>query len=306
MNTEAVRFFSEGIELPALWRTPEGGMDGPLRAVVQGPGWFGTKDARLYEPYHRALTAAGIGVLILDHRGFRPGDPPEAISLAGQVQDLRNALTYLSTRDDVDARALGVFGSGATGAGNAVLVAAADDRVRAVVAQFPIADGERWLRGMRRDGEWGEFLALLAADRAERVRSGRGRMVDPTSEITLPSAERARTGVKADIADRVPRLAPLALADELLDYRPGAAARDVRAPMLLIAVEGDVVTPESHAVEIYEAARATKSLLMQHDTTHYASYARYGDRVREAIVTWYDEHLVARPLSRRAWEEPRG
>jgi dipeptidyl aminopeptidase/acylaminoacyl peptidase len=299
MNTEEVRFFSEGTELSGLWRTPEDDSPRPLRAVVQGPGWFGAKEAALYEPYHRALTDAGIGVLIIDHRGFRPGDPPESIKLAGQVQDLRNALTYLSAREDVDARALGLFGNGGTGAGNAVLAAASEPRVRAVVAQFPIADGERWLRGMRRDAEWAEFLAALAADRAERVRTGRARTVDPTSEITLPSPERERTAVKADIADRVPRRAPLALADELLAYRPVTAVRDVRAPLLLIAVEGDVVTPESHAVDLYEAARCTTALVMQRDTTHYASYAKYGDAVRTAIVEWYDDHLTPRPLSRR-------
>jgi alpha-beta hydrolase superfamily lysophospholipase len=300
VKTDEVRFFSEGTELSALWRTPAAAANGRLPAVVQGPGWFGTKEARLYEPYHRALTKAGIGVLIIDHRGFRAGDPPESISLAGQVQDLRNALTYLTTRDDVDAGVLGLFGNGATGAGNVVLAAAVDDRVRAVVAQFPIADGKRWLRGMRRDAEWAEFLEQLAADRAERVRSGRGRLVDPTREITLSSPERERTGVKADIADRVPPRAPLAVADELLTYRPAAAARDVRAPMLLVALEGDVVTPESHAIDIYDAARCTKSLVMQHGTTHYASYARYGELVREQILDWYAEHLAHRPLSRQS------
>jgi uncharacterized protein len=303
VRTETVTFFSGGVELPGLWRTPEH-LEGRLRAVVQGPGWFGAKEAALYEPYHEALTAAGIGVLVIDHGGFAPSDPPERISLSRQVGELRDALTYLTTRDDVEPMALGVLGNGATGGGNAVLVAAADDRVRAVVTQFPIADGARWLRGMRSDAQWAAFLEELAADRVERVGGGRGRLVDPLNEITVPSPERRRSGVKADIADRVPRRAALALADEVLTYRPLSAASDVHAPMLVIAVEGDVVTPESHAIDIYEAARCTKALLMQHGTTHYASYTTNGDLVREHIVHWFDEHLGPRPLTLRT-EGPR-
>ena len=46
-----------------------------------------------------------------------------------QLQDLDNAVTYLETRDDVDADAIGIFGSGGTGGGNAILLAAADAAV---------------------------------------------------------------------------------------------------------------------------------------------------------------------------------
>ena len=58
MKTELVSFFSEGDPVSALWRPPDE-PGGPLRAIVQGPGWLGLKDAKLYERYHQAFTGAG-------------------------------------------------------------------------------------------------------------------------------------------------------------------------------------------------------------------------------------------------------
>ena len=66
-----------------------------------------------------------------------------------KLEDLVNGVTYLTTRDDVDPSRIGVFGSGGTGGGNAVMLAAQDPRVRCAVVQVPVADGEDWLRGMR-------------------------------------------------------------------------------------------------------------------------------------------------------------
>src|SRR5258707_10659641 len=114
MRTTGVTFFSEGERIAGLWRTPDDGV-GPFRAIVQGPGWLGLKDAKLYVRYHEALVAAGFGVLVFDYRGFGDSGGPPVLSPARQLQDLINAVTYLSTRDDVDADAIGVFGTGGTG-----------------------------------------------------------------------------------------------------------------------------------------------------------------------------------------------
>jgi uncharacterized protein len=69
-----------------------------------GPGWLGLKDAHLYVRYHEAFTEAGYGVLVFDHRGFGDsGGDRGILSRSRQLADLVNAVTYLTTRDDVDA-----------------------------------------------------------------------------------------------------------------------------------------------------------------------------------------------------------
>lgn len=290
MQTEAVEFFSEGERISALWRTPDV-VSGPLRAIVQGPGWLGLKDSKLYVRYHEALADAGFGVLVIDYRGFGDSGGAKELSPRVQFEDLVNAVTYLTTRDDVDADAIGAFGTGGTGGGNAVLLAAADPRIRAAVSQVPVADGEDWLHRMRSESDWLAFRASLELDRKERVITGKGRRVHPREEIMVPAAERRTTTVKADVDDRIPLDVSLAAADEILAYKPIDAARGLRTPLLVIGVEGDAVTPTDHAVVLYDAAVGPKRLIMQRHTTHYAAYDKYWESVTPLIVDWFDRYV---------------
>jgi dipeptidyl aminopeptidase/acylaminoacyl peptidase len=290
LQTASVEFFSAGERVSALWRTPES-VDEPLRAIVQGPGWLGLKDAKLYVRYHEALCDAGFGVLAIDYRGFGDSGGARELSPRVQLEDLVNAVTYLTTRDDVDADAIGVFGTGGTGGGNAILLAQVDARVRAAVSQVPVADGEDWLHRMRSESDWLAFRASLETDRRERVLTGQGRRVHPREEIMVPAAERRTTTVKADVDDRIPTSVSLAAADEILAYRPIDAARRLTRPLLVIGVEGDAVTPTDHATALYEAARGPKRLVMQRHTTHYGAYDQYWETVTPLIVEWLDRYV---------------
>lgn len=294
MRTDEVSYYSEGARISALWRTPdEPPASGKLRAIIQGPGWLGLRDAKLYVRYHQALTDAGFGVLIIDYRGFGASEGDRGrLSPRDQLQDLVNGVTYLTTRDDVDADAIGAFGSGGTGGGNAVLLAATDSRVRAAVSQLPVADGTDWLHRMRAEHEWLAFLQTLDDDRRDRVLLGKGRLVHPREEIMVPTPERKATKVKADVDDRIPTAVPLSSADEILEYRPVDAARQLRQPLLVIAVEGDATTPTDHAIAIYEAAQGPRQLVMQRHTTHYAAYDQYWESVTPRIVSWFEQYLV--------------
>ena len=293
MKEEEVSFFSEGERISAILRLPDGSPPGSWPAIVQGPGWLGLKDAKLYLRYHEGLTDAGFAVMIFDYRGFGESEGDRRLlSPSRQLEDLVNAVTYLTTREDVDADNIGVFGSGGTGGGNAVLLAAADDRVGCAVAQVPVADGEDWLRRMRREYEWQEFLARLRADREQRVTTGEGELVQPREEIMVPTPERRQTKVKADVDSRVSDGVQLRGAEEILSYKPiDVVDRIAPRGLMVIAVEDDPVTPTDHAISLYERAGAPKKLILQRHTTHYAAYEQYGEEVVPAIVEWFQQHL---------------
>lgn len=312
MKTEQVHFFSVGEQVRALWRTPDH-HQGPLRAIVQGPGWLGLKDGKLYERYHHAFTAAGFGVLVIDYRGFGDSEGSrEVLSPAAQLADLVNAVTYLSTREDVRADAIGTFGTGGTGGGNAVLLAGCDRRIRAAVSQVPVADGADWLHRMRPEHEWLALLATIDEDRRQRVLTGTGRLVNARGDIMIPTPERNATKVKADVDGRVPAKVTLASAEEILAYRPIDAAAGLHTPLMIVAVEDDATTPTDHATALFQAARGPKSLILQRHTTHYAAYDRYWEQVTPRMVAWLDEYVrpadivvrTAEPASERVeiWE----
>src|SRR5215813_13657389 len=125
MREEPVRFYSGRERVAGLLRLPDDAGDAPFPVIVQGPGWLQLKEAKRNLPYHRAFTDAGFAVLVIDFRGFgeSEGDPRDLLP-ARWIEDLENAVTYLTTRDDIDQDLIGTFGSGSTGGGNAVVLAA--------------------------------------------------------------------------------------------------------------------------------------------------------------------------------------
>ena len=293
MHVEEVGFYSSGSRIAGTLKRPHEASD-PLPAIVQGPGWLGLRGAKLYHPYHDALLAGGFAVLVFDYRGFGDSEgSARYLDPMDQVADIRAAVTYLGSRDDIDAGRIGVFGSGGTGGGNAIYAAGLDERIKAVVSQVPIADGRSWLHGMRREYEWLEFLAAVEADVERRTVTGSGELVAPREGIMVPTPERRKTTIKGDVDDRVPKEVELASADAIMAYRPIDVVEDIapRATMI-ICVEKDATTPEDHSFALYGRAGGPKRLLVQTGTSHYAAYERYRDVVNPMIVEWFEQHLV--------------
>lgn len=293
MKVEDITFHHRGVALAGTLKLPDA--KEPVPAVVQGPGWLGLRGAKLYEPYHDALLAAGIAVLVFDYRGFggSAGDASYLDPMA-QVEDWMAANTYLETRSEIDGGRIGAFGSGGTGGGNAVVVAAIDQRVKAVVSQVPIADGRDWLRRMRREYEWLDFLRQVDEDRRHRVVSGEALLVPVREAIMVPTPERRATTIKSDVDGKVPTEVQLASAEAIMAYRPiDFVDRIAPRAVMLICVEGDATTPEDHAFALYERAGDPKRLVIQTGTTHYAAYAQYGEVVNPLIVEWFERFLVS-------------
>jgi uncharacterized protein len=295
MRTEQVRFFSHGSALAGTLILPDAASpEQPVPGIAQGPGWLGLRDAKLYRPYHEALVAAGNAILVFDYRGFGDSEGDATfLDPATQVEDWRAAVTYLTTRPEIDPDRIGAFGSGGTGGGNAVMAAGLDVRIKATVGQVPVADGRDWLHRMRREHEWLDFLARIEADARQRATTGTGECVEPRDGIMVPTPERRQTKIKSDVDTRVPPQVELASAEAIFAYRPiDVVDRIAPRALMLISVERDATTPEDHAAALYHRAGAPKRLVVQTGTTHYAAYEQYRDLVNPMIVEWFGRYLV--------------
>jgi alpha/beta superfamily hydrolase len=292
VRQEIVHFYSEGSKLQGLLRLPEQGT-GPWPGIVQGPGWLGLHDAKLYERYHRSFTEAGYAVLVFDYRGFGNSEgEPGLILPMWQAEDIRNAITYMQTRTEVDPNRIGLFGSGGTGGALPIYVAALDQRVKCVVSNYGFASGKDWLRSMRREYEWIALQQRLDNDRKKRVLEGKGEMVNPREDLMVVTPERVQTAVKKDVDSRIPERVPLRCAEAIIEFTPEnyVAAISPRA-ILFISTEGDAVTPEEQTFRLYEKAGQPKKLIIQKETSHYQAYDKYFDKVTPQIIDWYNRYL---------------
>lgn len=137
---EEITVPSAAAELPAWWIPARDGRKGP--AVLLVHGWESARDRTL--PNAQVLNAAGFHVLTLDIRGHGVNPPEELPLTAGEFGiDALAGVRALLARKDVST--VGILGHSMGGIG-ALLAAAAEPRVAAVVAASTPADPYRLTR----------------------------------------------------------------------------------------------------------------------------------------------------------------
>jgi pimeloyl-ACP methyl ester carboxylesterase len=270
---EDVAYCSGGDRVRGWLYSPAGAAlaDASMPGVVLCPGFTGTRHSAFYRPYVEALVAEGMVVLVADYRGWGDSDGPRGeIVPEREVEDVRNAVSFLESRPEVDPARLRLLGF-SFGGGIATYVAGVDARVRGCVAVSPVADGRRWLRDMRREYEWRELLDALAADRRARVAGEPAQLVETAGGIMVPAPERAATTVKGDVPeDKVPRETPLWCAEAIMRFTPYRVARRV--------------VPPRHARRIHARAGDGCELVMLRGGGHYDAYLRHFEVIRDETL----------------------
>ncbi len=253
-TSEEVRFHSQGSAIAATLTLPDGaGPDHRVPGIVQGPGWLGLRDAKLYRPYHEALLAAGIAVLVFDYRGFGDSEGDATyLDPMDQVVDWRERRHLpRATRPEIDARS--------------------HRRVRIRRDRRRQRDhGGRSRRSHQGDGQPGARSRTAAtgsigcaastsgSSSCERIRTDRERRVAtrrPASSWRRATGSwcRRRSGgrrpSRATWTGACRTRSLLASAEAIFAYRPiDVVDRIAPRALMIICVENDATTPEDHAL----------------------------------------------------------
>lgn len=295
---EDVEFRSEGVTCRGWWTTPDASSAAArgLPAVVLAHGFAAVKEMAL-DRYAEAFAAAGLASLVFDYRGFGASDgaPRQDLDPARQIADYRNAITWVRARPEVDRARIGVWGTSYSGA-HALMVAALDRRVAAVVAQVPLIDGHETFRRMSGDETIAALTAALADER-DRVHAG-----GTPQMLAVVAPENGAAALPGDEAydwftsyeERVPDFrneVTLLSLERLLEVSPLRwIDRIAPTPLLLIAAERDFI-PIDLAREAFARAGEPKRLVVL-PTGHFAPYEppHFAETSRLA-ADWFRTHL---------------
>ncbi len=175
-----VMFMSDGLQLAGHLRMPPDVTDALPGLVFTGP-LTGVKE-QVTGHYAEALAAAGYVTLAFDHRNFgaSEGGPRQHEDPAGRLADLRDALSWLASRPEVDANRLGCVGV-CLGGGYALRFAAFDPRIRALVT---VAGGYNDPHAMRAGMGVESYRAVLAEQMAVAARQHATGEVEYTAAVS--------------------------------------------------------------------------------------------------------------------------
>ena len=136
-----VEFPSEGATLQGRFYYREDDAR-PAPVVIMAHGTSATITMAV-DRYAEVLHAAGLAVLLYDHRNFgrSGGEPRQEINPWIQARGYRSALDFAAGLPEVDAERMALWGDSYT-AGQVIVVGACDPRVRAIVAQIPALGGK--------------------------------------------------------------------------------------------------------------------------------------------------------------------
>jgi fermentation-respiration switch protein FrsA (DUF1100 family) len=231
--------------------------------VVMAHGIGGTRDSGL-EPFASALGGAGADVLLFDYRylGASDGSPRGLVSPRRQIEDYKAAVETARTLPGVDVDRIVLWGVSLSG-GHVFEVAAADDRIAAVIALTPGSDGlATSLALMRAEGPV-PGLRLTAAglrDIAASVRRGRAPVYIPlagdpgtTAAVSAPGAAAAYEAIAGPTwRTEIPARSLLSIPA----YRPVRKAAAIACPVLVQVADDDRTVPAASQMAVGERSRA--------------------------------------------------
>src|SRR5690606_26714700 len=140
MRTDVSFLTTDGVRLAGWLFLPEK-IEGKLPAIVLSHGTGCVKEMGI-APYAEAFAKAGYVALLYDHRNFgeSAGEPRAELDPWQQISDMKDAITYLSSLDQVDPDKIGLWGTSYSG-GHSIVVTATDLRDKCIVAQVQTMSG---------------------------------------------------------------------------------------------------------------------------------------------------------------------
>lgn len=284
MESQKVYFYSEGLKIEGILFN-SGGLT-PKPGIVVCQGFGGVKETTAV-PTCDFLAAKGYVTLCIDYRYFggSEGEQRGRIIPLHQVEDIRNAITFLQQQPGVDSDRIGLYGASYGGA-NVIYTSAIDKRVKCTVATVPVANSMEWLRSIRRNWEWVQLMKEVEENRVLMVNTGESKYVDRSYIMTSdPDTAEFIKG-----APGVP--VTLESVEHIMNFNPEEIIEKVSpCPLQIIYAENDILINPEQQIRAYEKAGEPKRLCKVEGGKHFDVYNTRFDETMKFTFEWFNYNL---------------
>ncbi len=283
---ERVGFVSDGLKLAGVLHLPETrGPDVRRAAFLVLHGFGSNKDGSGGTAVAKMLAGLGYAALRFDFRGCGESEGERGrVICKEQVRDTRNALSFLATRPDIDAKRVGVAGQ-SFGAAVAVYAAGVDRRIAACISSGGWGDGAKKFRRQHASPRaWKKFTAMMKEGR-RRKRAGKPMSVPRYDIVPIP------TRLRGNLAPGSIMEFPFEVVESMVAFDANeVVGRIAPRPLLLLHSANDSVTPTEQSIELFERAGKPTDLHLIADVDHFM-FSEGNTLVVNLVRNWLDKYF---------------
>jgi alpha-beta hydrolase superfamily lysophospholipase len=265
--------------------------DDPRGGIVLCTGTTGIKEV-CFE-IAETFCNEGFVVLTFDYRGFgESGGQRGRMIWYEQVIDIRNAITYMRTRPEVDRDRVGLWGSSYGGA-LAPYAFAMDERAAACVGELGFADGYASTAMRLGEDEIRVFKAMLEEDRERRVLHNDPMYADLNALSGDPTAVKQHEEMEKEFPQLKNRQIILQSLDAHAEFSPlSVIEKKGDRPLLLMAAELDSICPWEEYKTLYDTAPEPKEWILFENVNHPQFYeGENRERSNAEALSFFKQHL---------------
>ena len=260
-----VSFTSDGLTLAGVLHVPDNLQAGEARpAIAVLHGFGGNKNGGIPVVAANLFEQLGYVTLRFDMRGCgnSQGVRGKVICLE-QVEDTKNAITFLASRPEVRADKIAVMGF-SFGAAVSVYTAGVDPRVAACISVGGWGDGEKKFRKQHASPEaWKKFSDMLVEGRKQLAQGIS--MIVPRFDI-VP----IRPGIRNNLAPGSLLEFPFEVVESMYTFRANeVVGRIAPRPLLLMHPSDDSVTPTEQSIDLFAHAGQPTDLHLVAEVDHF-------------------------------------
>jgi dipeptidyl aminopeptidase/acylaminoacyl peptidase len=292
VTAQRVSFVSAGLKLAGALQLPRGRKARERRpAFLVLHGFGSNKASGGTTAVAKLLAGLGYVTLRFDMRGCGESEGTRGrVICLEQVEDTKNALSFLATRPEAEPARIGVIGQ-SFGAAVAVYTAGVDRRVAACISSGGWGDGAKKFRRQHASPEaWAKFTALLEEGKRHRERTGRSLMVPRYDIVPIPP------GLRGNLAQGSIMEFPFEVVESMYAFTANDVVGNIAPrPLLLLHSSNDSVTPTEQSLDLFARAGQPTDLHLIAGVDHFM-FAEGNTLVIDLLRDWLEKHF---PLKKR-------
>ena len=301
LQKEKVFFQSEGLKVVGSLFRPENykGNSSLLPGVLVAGAMTGVKE-QVAGSYAERIAKSGFVTLAIDHRHFgeSEGEPRQHEDPAKKMEDFKNAISFLSTIEDIDREKIGACGI-SMGGGYMLQLAAFDRRIKAVsIVASGFNLGDTLVEMLGKEG-FINFLKEHNKARQKHYETGEVQYIPAVATDNKPAAMTGDEPFEYYGTSRawspgwVNRYTTESI-ENLMSYNAVTYAHHVSpTPLLIVHGRKDKYCLPKFAQQVYDEAGEPKEIMWVDTANHIDLYDndKYVGSAIDKIVEWFNAYL---------------